>query len=111
MQDVNQVDLKGNEIKLGKYIDSLKKFASESDKLDTFSKCKLYNETNFEIDDLANLKTLIKATETLIENEEYKSIVNLHISEDSLKTLIIDLINKHNELYESNLKKLWLNEL
>jgi len=111
VQDVNQVDLKGDETKLGKYIDSLKKFASESDKLDTFSKCKLYNETNFEINDLANLKTLIKATETLIENVEYKSIVNKHISEDSLKAFIIDLIKKHNELYESNLKRHWLNEL
>lgn len=111
VQDVDQVDFKGNEMKLDKYIESLKKFASENDKLDAFSKCKLYNETNFEINDLDNIKKLIRATETLIENVEYKSIVNKHISDESLKALIVDLINKHNELYESNLKRYWLNEL
>lgn len=62
VHDVNQIDLKGNEIKLGKYIESLKKFASESDKLDAFSKCKLYNETNFEINDLDNIKKLINSS-------------------------------------------------
>jgi len=108
--DVNQVDLKENEIALEKFLDSLKKYASESDKLDAYSKCKLYNETNFVIDDLDNIKKLIKATETLIENTEYKTIVDKHISNDSLKALIIDLIKKYNELSEANLKKHWLNE-
>jgi len=111
VQDVNQIDLKGNEIKLGKYIESLKKFASESDKLDAFSKCKLYNETNFEINDLDNIKKLISATAVLIENVEYKSVINKHVSDEALKALIIELIKKHNELYESNLKRFWLNEL
>jgi Fe-S cluster assembly ATPase SufC len=111
VQDVNLVDLKSNEIKLEKYIESLKKFASENDKLDAFSKCLLYNETNFEIDDLENIKKLIKSTENLIENIEYKPIINEYISDESLKALIIALIKKHNDLYESNLKKIWLNEL
>jgi threonine synthase len=92
-------------------LNSLKKFASESDKLDAFSKCLLYNETNFEIDDLENIKKLIKSTENLIENIEYKSIINQYIPDESLKALILALIKKHNDLYESNLKKTWLNEL
>jgi Fe-S cluster assembly ATPase SufC len=109
--EVNPIDLKGNEIQLEKYLESLKKYASESDKLDTFSKCKLYNETSFTIDDLENIKKLIKATETLLDNIEYKSIINQHITDDSLKSLLVDLIKKHNELYESNLKKYWFNDL
>lgn len=109
--EVNPIDLKGNEIQLEKYLESLKKYASESDKLDAFSKCKLYNETSFTIDDLENIKKLIKATETLLDNIEYKSIINQHITDDSLKSLLVDLIKKHNELYESNLKKHWLNDL
>ncbi|MDC8000299.1 histidinol-phosphatase [Aequorivita todarodis] len=109
--DVNEIDLKSNEISLEKYLSSLKKYASESDNLDTFSKCKLYNETKFTLDNLENLKKLISATETLLETNEYKDIVNNHITDDSLKNLITELIKKHNELYEKNLKKDWTNNL
>ena len=109
--DVNDIDLKDNEISIEKYLTSLKKFASESDNLDAFSKCALYNETKFTPDNLDNLKKLISATETLIETNEYKDIVNQHISDDNLKNLIIELIHKHNEFHEKNLKKEWCNNL
>lgn len=111
LYDISEVDLKANNILVEKYIESLKKFAAESDKLDTFSKSKLYNESNFRTDELENLKKLIKATEVLIENTEYKELINKHISDDGLKGLLLDLIRKHNDFYESNLKKNWLNEL
>ena len=111
VQDANQVNLKENEVKVEKFIDSLKKYASESDKLDAFSKCKLFNETNFEIDDLDNLKKLITSTSNLLDNTEYKSIINKHVSDDVLKLLIVELIKTYNEKLESNLKKLWLNEI
>lgn len=111
VQDANQVNLKENEVKVEKFIDSLKKYASESDKLDAFSKCKLFNETNFEIDDLDNLKKLITSTSNLLENTEYKSVINKHVSDDVLKLLIVELIKTYNEKNESNLKKLWLNEI
>ena len=109
--DVNEIDIISNEISLEKYLNSLKKYASENDKLDTFSKCKMYNETKYLIDNLNNLKKLITATETLIENIEYRAIINAHITNDNLKSLITDLIKKHNELYEKNLKKDWTNNL
>lgn len=109
--DVNEIDIKANEILIEKYLFSLKKYASESDNLDTFSKCKLYNETKFTVDNLENIKKLISATETLIETNEYKTIVNNHITDESLKSLILDLISKHNELHEKNLKKDWTNNL
>lgn len=109
--DVNEIDLKYNEISLDKYLISLKKYASETNNLDTFSKCKLYNETKFTLDNLENLKKLISATETLLETNEYKDIVNKHATDTSLKNLAIDLIEKHNELYEQNLKKDWTNNL
>ncbi len=108
---VNDIDLKSNEVSLEKYLSSLKKYATESDSLDTFSKCKLYNETKFTLDSLNNIKKLISATETLIEANEYKTIVNKHISDEILKSLIVDLIEKHNELYQTNLKKEWTNSL
>ena len=109
--EVNDIDIKANEISVEKYLTSLKKFASESDSLDAFSKCVLYNETKFTLDNLDNLKKLISATETLIETNEYKDIVNNHISDDNLKNLIVELIHKHNEIHEKNLKKEWTNNL
>ncbi|CAZ96805.1 histidinol-phosphatase [Zobellia galactanivorans] len=109
--DVNEIDLKSNEISLDKYLISLKKYASETNNLDTFSKCKLYNETKFTLDSLENLKKLISATETLLETNEYKDIVNKHATDISLKNLAIELIQKYNELYEQNLKKDWTNNL
>ena len=109
--DINEIDLKTNKLNVGKYIDSLKKYAAENDKLDTYSKCKLYNETNFEKDDVDNLKKLISATELLIDNKEYKSIINKHISDGNLKSLFIHLINTHNRIHQDNLKKTWLNDL
>lgn len=109
--DINEVDIRSNNSDIEKYIDSLKKYASENDKLDSFSKCKLYNESNFQTDDLENLKKLIKATEQLIENKEYRTIINKHITDDSLKSLIIELIETHNNIYEQNLKKNWANDI
>lgn len=109
--DINEVDIKSNNIAVEKYVDSLKKYASENDKLDAFSKCKLYNESNLEIDDLDNLKKIIKASELLLENKEYKNIISKHISDDTFKSLILELIETHNEVHLGNLKKNWINDL
>lgn len=109
--DVNEIDIKSNEITIEKYIESLKKYASENDKLDAFSKCKLYNESNLDIDELENLKKIINATLILIDNVEYKSIINNHINDQTLKNLLYDLILNFNQLYENNLKKHWVNNL
>lgn len=109
--EINEVDLKADNISIEKYLDSLKKYANENDKLDAFSKCKLYNETNFEKDEVENLKKIIKATELLIENKEYKEIINRHIPEDNLKSLVLELIKIHTDTYRENLKKGWVNDL
>lgn len=108
---VNEVDIKTNNQNIEKYLESLKKFASESDKLDSFSKCKLYNETKFELDDLDNLKSLIKATKLLLDNTEYKSIINKHIPDNNLKSLFLELIETYKEKHIKNLEKGFINDL
>lgn len=109
--EVNEIDIKSNNQNIERYIESLKKFASESDKLDSFSKCKLYNETKFELDDLENLKELITATQLLLDNTEYKVLINRHISENSLKELLLDLIVNYKLKYAKNLGKGFINDL
>lgn len=109
--DINDIDIKANNLMVDKYLESLKKYATESDKLDSFSKCKLYNESNFKIDSIDNLKRLINAIEILIENKEYKDIINKHIPDNNFKSLLLELIYTHNNIYQNNLKKLWINDL
>lgn len=109
--EVNEVDIKSNNQNVEKYIESLKKFASESYNLDSFSKCKLYNETKFEIDDLENLKELITATQLLLDNLEYKTIINKHVQEVNLKELLLDLIINYKSKYVKNLEKGFINDL
>lgn len=109
--EINQIDLVSNNIEIDKYIESLKKYATENDKLDAFSKCKLYNEANFEIDDVENLKKLINATILLIDNKEYRSVINKYISDENLKSLLIELLSVHKNIYQNNQKKNWINDL
>ena len=111
VSDIVNVDLKGNRIDVEKYLSTLIKFASESEKLDSYSKAKLFSETLFPEVDLKSLEKLIDATELLIENTEYQDVINIHLSAVSLRNLAIDLIAKHIELNEINLKKRWLNDL
>ncbi|MCG8208459.1 hypothetical protein [Tenacibaculum finnmarkense] len=75
--DVNRVNLKSNDKNLSEYLESLKKYASESDRLDTYSKCNLYNESHFEIENLEILKRIISATKLLIDNLEYRDITQV----------------------------------
>lgn len=109
--EINEIDIKSNNQSIEKYLDSLKKFASESDKLDSFSKCKLYNETKFDLDDLENLQSIIKATKLLLDNTEYKSIINKHIAENNLKELFKELITVYKIKHIANLEKGFINEL
>lgn len=109
--DVKEIDSIVNRNLVGNYIDTLLKFASESDKLDNYAKSALFSESLFKINDLNSLKSLIDATILIIEDSEYQEIVNKHLIADNLKKLAIELIIKHNDIHNNNLEKLWLNTL
>lgn len=111
VSDVRNVDLKSNKSEVEKYLASLIKFASESDKLDSYSKASLFSEVLFSEVDLKNLAKIIEASTTLIENTEYHDIIGKHLEIASLKNLVVELMAKHVELNEVNLQKRWLNDL
>ncbi|MEN0052377.1 MAG: PHP domain-containing protein [Mucilaginibacter sp.] len=111
VSDILKVDQRANKIELDKYLQTLLKFASENDKLDSFSKASLFSTTLFFETELKNLERLIEAGTLLMENSEYHDIITKHLSVDSLKNLLIDLINKLIEQQEQNLKRRWLNDL
>lgn len=111
IEDVVQIDLIQNEINFENYIDSLKKFASESEKKDLYSKCSLFSEQSFTISDLKNLDKLIDSVITLIENNEYQDIIIKYITQENLRKLLFELIQKAVTSKFENEQKKWLNTL
>ena len=81
-----------DDIKLQKYLDAVKSSAQQSNVNDVFSKSKLFNESDFKERSCDEIKELINATQTLLESQLYKKIINKHLSEISLKALLKDLI-------------------
>ena len=111
VDDIINIDKKHNEKEIENYIDSLLKVAAEEEKKDVFSQATLFNESKYTETDNVTLKKLIGSIELLIENKEYREIIESHIPQDTLKRLIIDLFKKFNEVEEMNRKKLWLNSI
>lgn len=111
IEDVVQIDLTQNEINFENYIDSLKKFASESEKKDLYSKCSLFSEESFTISELKNLDKLIDSVITLIENNEYQDIIIKYITQENLRKLLFELIQKAVTSKFENEQKKWLNTL
>lgn len=111
VDDIKQIDREQNELDLENYINSLLKFASESEKEDAFSNTALFSESLLQISKMDNLKKIIDAVSLLEENTEYKEIIERHIKAESFKSLKINLMKEYLNTQENNLKKKWINEL
>lgn len=111
IEKIIQVDRKQNYLDIENYLDSLKRFASENEKKDLYSKCVIFSEDAFVINDLSNLDKVIKSVETLIQNNEYQEVIRKHVSIDDLKKLAIELNQKAIDSHIENEQKRWLNSL
>ncbi|MBE3038896.1 MAG: PHP domain-containing protein, partial [Chloroflexi bacterium] len=99
------VDTAANERKVERYLSSLLTSAKEVERADAFSKAQLFGEVDFSIAPSDALKSLISAVESLIENTEYRSVIQKHVPIDALRSLIVELMSKWAEECELNLKK------
>lgn len=111
VDDLSTVNIENNNREVEKYLFSLLKNAQESEKADSYSKAKLFNETLFSENELTSLKALIDALITIIDNQEYKDIISKYIPESNIRLLVIELMEKYSQDYELNLKKRWTNDL
>jgi hypothetical protein len=111
VEDVAKVDIRQNEMDIETYLTTLVKFATENDKADSFSKATLFSETLYSEIPQENLKKIIEATILLIENVEFRGVIDSHLPSDNLKKLALDLMKRYAETEELNGKKKWLNEL
>ncbi|MDI1303673.1 MAG: histidinol-phosphatase [bacterium] len=111
IEDIVQIDVKQNHLNIEIYIDSLKKFATESEKKDLYSKCNLFSEDDFLINDISNLDKIIESLITLIDNNEYEDIITKYISNENLIKLLLELIQKSSISKVENEQKKWLNAI
>lgn len=111
VNDVLTIDLKRSDKQVEDYLNSLLKSAEEIEKRDAFSKVKLFNETSFQFGNDKVLSDLIGSVRQLIENIEYKEVIEKHVDIASLKTLACELIELlWTKTYEKKKKKL-VNEM
>lgn len=111
LEDILKIDRKENHNEIEIYLSSLLKVASEEEKKDVYSKCVLFNESKYLETDNDTLKQLISSTKLLIENIEYREIINKHIDKDSLIRLLLELMGNYAKAEELNQKKLWINSV
>lgn len=111
VNDVSFVDVDSNDNAVSSYIESLKKHAIESEKHDSYSKAKLFREELFPTSDSRGLQELIRSVIHLIENIEYRGIIEKHVTIASLRLLVVELIREHNKKEEDRLKRNWINDL
>lgn len=92
LDDVMNIDLESNNREVERYISTLLKSAEEADRRDAFSKVALFDETAFPDRDDKVLKDLIASVRQVIENVEYREIIEKHVELQSLKKLACELI-------------------
>ncbi|MDO8064946.1 hypothetical protein [Janthinobacterium sp. SUN206] len=111
LDEVIRVDLHANEKSLERYLDSLLKSADEADRQDAFSKVKLYKESEFAVSEPTTLYELIESVRLLIENAEFRDIIQKYVNMEGLKGLIRELIDNLRLKFQENKKKKIINGL
>jgi hypothetical protein len=92
LDEVMSVDRTANERKVQEYVETLLKAAREVDRRDAFSKCALFDEVEFAVGKTDTLQDLIRSVRQVIENEEFRPIIEKHVDLRALKRLAIELI-------------------
>ena len=111
LDEIMNVDLDANDREVEQYITTLLKSAEYEDRRDAFSNTALFNEVEFPDAQSETLERLIQSVRQLIENIEYRDIIEKHIDLESLKRLACELIEHlWNKAFENKKKKL-VNEL
>ncbi len=92
LEDLMKVDLDGNDRDVEQYVSSLLKAGEEADRRDAYSKVTLFAATAFPERDERVLKDLIASVRQVIENVEYRDIIERHADRQALRRLACELI-------------------
>lgn len=111
LDDVIKVDLPARDRAATAYLETLLRSADEADRQDAFSKAALFDEVEFPIENAATLHALIGSVRQLIENVEYRPIIERHVDVAALKRLALELIDVLRAKVLDGQKKQVVNEL
>lgn len=111
VEDVIPVNLESDEQDVENYLQALLTAASEAEKQDIFAKCKMFHETLYGEKELSSLDSLIAAVNLLIDNTEYRSVIDKVITKNSLLRLAISLREQYIEEREQYLKFKYINDI
>lgn len=92
LDDVMSVDLRSDERTVENYVTSLHESAEEADRRDSFSNTALFDASEFPVRDDRVLSDLIASVRQVIENVEYRDVIERHVDFGSLKQLAVELI-------------------
>ena len=91
LDDVMKVDAVKNDRALGRYVETLLQSAAEVDRSDAFSKAALFSEVEFHRE-YAHACHPHRVVRQVIENVEFRSIIDKHVEARALKSLARELI-------------------
>lgn len=106
-----KVDLAANDRRVEEYISTLLRSAEETDKRDAFSNAALFDEVEYPVENPENLEKLIRSVQHLIENIEYRPVIEKHVERAALKRLGRELIELFRAQVAEGTRKKIVNEL
>ncbi len=109
LDDIMNVDLDANDREVEQYVTTLLKSAEEADRQDAFSKTALFNEVDFSVGQTNTLSALFESVKQVIENVEYRAVIEKHLDLGSLKRLACELIELLRDKSLENKKKTLVN--
>ena len=92
-----EINLDNDATELENYHSSLINRALNSERNDIFSKSSMFNQIKFDVKLNNELYELIKAIQTLLENETYKETIEKNIDKEALKKLLLQFIKMYRE--------------
>lgn len=92
LDEVTSIDLDVDARSVDAYLSTLLRFADETDRRDAFSSVALFDEVDFVVGGTQTLHELIGSVRQVIENVEYRLIIEKHVALPSLKRLAVELI-------------------
>ena len=87
VDDIRKIDIDKNNHEIEEYLKSLKNYARDIDKMDVYARTKLFNEDIFSIPNLKNIENVMRNISGLLNNEEYKELIDKNVGIEALKTL------------------------
>lgn len=105
LDSVMKIDESANDRALTGYVGTLLASAAYIDRRDAYSNTAMFDEVEFAVGNVDTLRDLIGSVRQVIENLEYRNIIEKHVALDALKALIVELIDTYRRtVHEMNTK-------